>query len=195
MAYNVPTYDTNKLSFGPGVLSLCAITGATLAAGMSTMSDAALVDVGAVNSGATFNVTRTRLDVDQGSPKSRIDTFVTAESAQLSVTGIEWNLSNLNLALGAGLVATSGVTTTFKFGGDLKVLDVAAKFVHITPYGSTISIRLWRAEGMGDLNVTFGDAIHEIPYTFHAIETATKWGATALGATQRLFEIEIVTAA
>lgn len=190
MAYNVPVYDTNKLSFGPGILSLVAITDG----GMTTVTNGDLVDVGAVNSGATFNVTRTRLDVDQGSPKSRIDTFVTAESAQLAVTGIEWNLTNLNLALGAGLVTAAGVTTTFAFGGDLKVQDVAAKFVHVTPYGSTVTIRLWRSEGMGDLNVTFGDAIHEIPYTFHAIETTQSWGGSALGATLRLFEIEIVTA-
>ena len=192
MAYNVPAYDTSNLSFGPGVLSLVALT----AGGARWCNPSTLVDVGAVNSGATFNVTRTRLDVEQGSPKTLIDTFVTSESAQLSTQGIEWNLTNLNLALGAGLVTSAGVTTTFNFGGDLRITHVAAKFVHITPYGSTITIRLWDAEGMGDLNVTFGDAIHEIPYTLKAVNSNYEWGTpgVALGVTQRLFEVEIVKA-
>jgi hypothetical protein len=190
LAYNVPSYDTQNLSFGPGVLYLCGLT----AAGAAGITEGQLSDVGAVNSGSSFQVTRTRLDVFQGSPKSLIDTFVTQEDAQLSVTGIEWNLSNLALALGAGLVTSSGVTTTFSFGGDLKVSDVAAKFVHVTPYGTTVTIRLWKAEGMGDLNVSFGDAIHEVPYTFKALESATKWGGSALGVTERLFSMELVTA-
>lgn len=190
MAYNVPDYDTQNLSFGPGILYICGLT----AAGPAGITEGMLVDVGAVNSGSTFQVTRTRLDVFQGNPKTLIDTFVTQEDCQLSVTGIEWNLSNLALALGAGLVTSAGVTTTFAFGGDLRVSDVAAKFVHVTPYGSTITIRLWKAEGMGDLNVSFGDNIHEVPYTFKALESSTKWGGAALGTTQRLFSMELVTA-
>ena len=192
MAYNVPNYDVNRLSFGPGVLSLLALTaggsGAVLAGGTN------LVDVGAVNSGATFQTTRTRLDVWQGSPKTLIDTFVTQEEATLTVQGIEWNLVNMNLALGAGLVTDTGVTTTIRFGGDLRVQDVAAKFVHVTPYGWTVTIRLWRAQGTGDLNLSFGDSIHEIPYAFKAAEALTQWGGSALGASQRLFEIEVVEA-
>lgn len=190
MAYNVPSYDTNNLSFGPGILYLCGLT----AAGPAGITEGMLVDVGAVNSGSTFQVTRTRMDVFQGNPKTLIDAFVTQEDATLSVTGIEWNLANLSLALGAGLVTTSGVTTTFGFGGDLRVSDVAAKFVHVTPYGSTITIRLWKAEGAGDLNVSFGDNIHEVPYTFKALESSVKWGGVALGTTERLFSMELVTA-
>ena len=49
---------------------------------------------------------------------------------------------------------------------------------------------------MGDLNVTFGDAIHEIPYTLKAVNSNYEWGTpgVALGVTQRLFEVEIVKA-
>ena len=192
MAYNVPSYDVNNLSFGPGVLSLLALT----AGGPSAIlvGGTNLVDVGAVNSGATFAATRTRLDVMQGSPKVQIDTFVTQEEATLTVQGIEWNLSNLNLALGAGLVTDSGVTTTFNFGGDLRVQSVAAKFVHVTPYGATVTIRLWNAQGTGDLNLSFGDNIHEFPYSFKAVNSNYKWGGAALGVSQRLFEIEKVDA-
>ncbi len=192
MAYNVPSYNVNKFSFGPGVLSLLALT----AGGPSSIlvGGSNLVDVGAVNSGATFQATRTRLDVMQGSPKVLVDTFVTQEEATLTVQGIEWNLTNLNLALGAGLVVDSGVTTTFNFGGDLRVQDVAAKFVHITPYGATVTIRLWRAQGTGELNLSFGDNVHEFPYSFKATNSDNKWGGAALGASQRLFEIEMVEA-
>ncbi len=171
MAVNVPSLNTDDFSFGPGILSIVAIT-TTLTA----TPEVDLVDVGGVRSGASFSVTRTRLDVFQGSPKALQKTFVTEESAELTVSGIEWNLSQLSDALGAGVVATVSATTTFKFGGDLNVKDVAAKFVHVMPSGDTISIRIWKAQGAGDLSVTFGDDLHELPYTFKAQEATGGFG-------------------
>ncbi len=193
MAVNVPSLTTDDFSFGPGILSLVAIT----AAGVTGVAEATdFVDVGGVRSGASFSVSRTRLDVFQGSPKALQKTFVTEESAELTVNGIEWNLSQLADALGAGVVSGSGAqdsTTTFKFGGDLNVSDVAAKFVHVMPTGDTITIKLWKAQGAGDLSVTFGDDLHEIPYTMKAQEAgAFGWDALALATTERLFSITIV---
>jgi len=191
MAVNVPSLTTDDFSFGPGILSLVAIT-----SDVASTPEADLVDVGGVRSGASFSVSRTRLDVFQGSPKSLQKTFVTEESAELTVNGIEWNLSQLSDALGAGVVTGTGgagTTTTFKFGGSLNVTDVAAKFVHVMPSGDTISIRLWKAQGAGDLSVTFGDDLHEIPYTLKATESATTWDSgTANGTSERLFSITIV---
>jgi len=190
MAVNVPSLTTDDFSFGPGILSLVAIT-----ATVSATPEADLVDVGGVRSGASFSVTRTRLDVFQGSPRSLQKTFVTEESAELTVNGIEWNLSQLSDALGAGVVTgtgADGTTTTFKFGGDLNVKDVAAKFVHVMPSGDTISIRLWKAQGAGDLSVTFGDDLHEIPYTLKATESAASWDSGSNGTSERLFSITIV---
>ena len=191
MAVNVPSLTTDDFSFGPGVLSLVALT---VAVGSTLEAD--LADVGGVRSGASFSVTRTRLDVFQGSPKSLQKTFVTEESAELTVNGIEWNLSQLSDALGAGVVVgtgAQGATTTYSFGGDLNVKDVAAKFVHVMPSGDTISIRLWKAQGAGDLSVTFGDDLHEIPYTMKALEAGTTgWDGLGLGTEERLFQIAIV---
>ena len=190
MAVNVPTLNTDDFSFGPGILSIVAITSTVTV--VNETND--LVDVGGVRSGASFSVTRTRLDVFQGSPKSLQKTFVTEEMAELTVSGIEWNLSQLSDALGAGVVATVSATTTFKFGGDLNVKDVAAKFVHVMPSGDTISIRLWKAQGAGDLSVTFGDDLHELPYTFKAQEASGGfgWDGLTLADTERLFQIAIV---
>jgi len=185
MAFNVPNYDVDNLTFGPGILYLCAIT-----VDVGTVTEANdLQDVGAVSSGATFAVTRTRLDVVQGNPATKIATFVTAESAVLTVTGLEWDMDNLALAIGAGAVSTAGDEVTFGFGGDLNVSDVAVKYIHSMPSGATLTLRLWHAEGQGDLSVTFGDALHEIPYSYAALETSTKWGGSTLGATQRLFQL------
>jgi hypothetical protein len=189
MAVNVPSYDVEKFSFGPGILSLVAITDTS---GVTQESD--LVDIGGVRSGGTFNVSRTRLDVNQGSPATLVKTFVTAETATLSVTSIEWDLSNLSLALGAGVVNEGASPEKFGFGGDLNITDCAVKLEHVMPIGWTLTIRLWRAQGQGELNLTFGDDLHEIPYTFNALQTALAWGDGATGsltASEQLFRINL----
>jgi len=175
------------MSFGPGVLYLCAITSTP---GVVTEATD-LVDIGGVNSGGTLNLTRSALEVNQGSPAARVATFVTQETAQLSVTGIEWDLGNLALALGAGVVDEISDPQTFGFGGSMNITNVAVKFVHEMHTGQTLSIRFWSAESDGNMSVTFGDQIHEIPYTFNALETSTGWDSTALAATERLCQISI----
>jgi len=194
VAVNIPTNDPLKFSFGPGVLSIVGIT----AGGAKAVDEALdLVDVGAVRSGGTFNVTRTKLDVNQGSPITLVKQFVTAETASLTVNGLEWDLTQLNLALGAGVAQESSDPETYGFGGDLNIADVAAKFVHVMPSGYTLTIRIWAAQGAGEMTVTFGDDLHEIPYSFNAINSGFEWSQTtgllgpALATEQQLFRISL----
>ena len=188
MAVNIPAnYEPLNFTFGPGVLSLVALT-----VNSGTVTEATdLVEIGGQRSGATFAVTRTRLDVNQGSPITLVKQFVTQEEATLTVNGIEWDLDKLRLALGAGVVVTAGNPDTFGFGGDLNIVECAAKYVHVMPSGYTLSLRIWRAQGAGELNVTFGDDLHEIPYSFRALQATQKWGGTTLGTKEQLFQITL----
>ena len=199
MAVNVPQYDTDNFSFGPGILYVAALTQSG-AAGITTMTQTLVTagDVGAVRSGAQFQVTRTRLEVNQGSPISLVKQYVTAEDAQLTVNGIEWDLEKLQLALGAGEVATSAALVTMGFGGDLDITDVAVKFTHVMPKGHTLSLRLWKAQGTGEMTVTFGDELHEFPYSFKSLLVPTQsngnvrgWDDEVLSAKESLFQIVI----
>lgn len=192
MAYNIPTnYDTDNFTFGPGVLFIGVLAnGKASVAGLSEVTD--ISSVGAVRSGGTFSVTRTKLEVNQGSPITLVKQFVTQETANITVNGIEWDLDRLRLALGAGVTTTtSGVTKQLGIGGDLNVVECAVKLTHDMPSGGQITIKLWRAQGSGEMTVTFGDDLHEIPYSFDALECgATGWAGLTLTPSERLFRIE-----
>lgn len=191
MAYNMTSYNANKFSFGPAVLYLVGLT----AGGVSSVVDPTdFAQVGGVRSGGTFAVTRGRLDVNQGSPATLVKTFVTTEEVTVSMNGIEWDLSNLALALGAGVVDEGAQPQTFEFGGDLNLSEVAVKLVHEMPSGYTLTIRVWRAQGNGEVNVTFGDDLHEIPYTFRALVASNAWGGAALASNKQLFKMSLATA-
>jgi len=186
MAFNVPVFDTGRLSFGPGILYI-GKHAPSAAGGTPT------IDIGSVRSGMTLTTTRTRLDVKQGSPATTIKTYVTAEEVRLEITGIEFNLSNLALALGAGVTSVSGKTEFFGFGGDMDVTDISLKFVHRTPAGATEEIRIWKAQGGGELARAFGDDVHEFPYTFIAVESPVDWLNQPLPNKQRLYQIVYTT--
>lgn len=188
MAYNMTSYNANNFSFGPAVLYLVGLT----AGGTSSVSDpSSFSQVGGVRSGGTFNVTRGRLDVNQGSPATLVKTFVTSEEVTVSMNGIEWDLSNLALALGAGVVDEGSNPKILEFGGDLNLAEVAVKLVHEMPSGYTLTVRVWRAQGNGEVSVTFGDDLHEIPYTFRALTASNAWGGATLANQKQLFKISL----
>jgi len=66
-----------------------------------------ILDVGAVQSGAALTTTREKVEVFQGFPKTLIDQMCTQETAVLKFNSIEWNLTNLAAALGAGILTTA----------------------------------------------------------------------------------------
>jgi len=177
MPYNIPSYDSDRFSFGPGILYL-GVTGSTPS-----------VDIGAVRSGAELTIARERLDVPQGSPRTIVKSYAVQENVQLTVTGIEWNLDRLADVLGAGVTTSSVAEDTIAFGGDMSIAQKALKFVHRTPAGTTIEVYLWAVEGSGEVAVTFGDDIHEFPYTFLARRATTDWAGNSLSTTRQLFKI------
>lgn len=159
MGWNVPTVTKDDFSFGPGVLfagNNCGIC-----------PD---VDIGAVRSGAVLTVTREQINVEQGSPYQMIAKYVVRETVTLTVTGIEWNFANLQRALGAGVVSTPAGDRRFRFGGDMGVCSLPLCFRHHTAEGDEVYIKLWCAQGNGEVTITFGDDIHEFPYGFTAIQ-------------------------
>lgn len=179
MAYNVPTYDTTRFSFGPGILY------------MGAPGTTPLVDIGAVKGNAEFSVERTILKVEQGSPKSLIAQYVTKEEVKMKVNGIEWNLDNLAYILGAG--TTTGIGSyqeKLEFGGNMSMTNRALRFIHRTPDGSTIDIHIFNAQGSGKIAIPFNeDDTHEFPFEFQALEGTSDFENAALAASKKLFKI------
>jgi hypothetical protein len=139
---------------------------------------------------------RTVVDAEQGFPAIPVRSFVTKEEVQLSFTGIEWNLQNLQRAFGGGSYVndpgnppTTPAKETFSFGGDINMQEVALKVVHKLPSGATEEIYVWRARGSGEIAVNFQDNIHEFPYTFTALHASTDWDGNALPANEQLARI------
>jgi len=180
--YNVPHYTTNEFSFGPGIL-YAGVAGET-----PTIDNTH--DIGGVRSGASFVVTRTMLDVLQGSPAVLVKRYVTAETGVLTVTGIQWNFDNFAKALGAGVTTAD----TFEFGGSMEVENLALQFIHKNPAGHTHTLMIYLANGQGTLTIPFGDDLHEFEYAFSALATETNWNGDALVVGRQLFKIKRETA-
>jgi len=177
MSYNLPSYDTNKFSIGPGILY------------MGPEGSEPTVDVGAVRSGMTLVTTREKVDIMQGIPRTLVETFTVQETGTLTINGLEWNLNNIAYALGAGSVYSDASNNIFDFGGELTFKKVALKFVHTKPNGKTITWKLWKARGAGEFTLTFGDDPHEIPYVFDLLVATTDWNAAPLAVGKQLYRI------
>jgi len=109
---------------------------------------------------------------------------------RLSVATIEWKLINLAVALGAGVTTSTGAEDTISFGGDPNFLEQAVLLEHILPVGHTISIQIWKAQSVGEMEITLAqDEIQVFPYNFRALEESIDWAGTSLPNKQRLFRI------
>ena len=185
MAYNVPVYDTKKLSFGPGILY------------MGAQGSTPLVDVGAVKGNVEISVERTILPVFQGSPQSKVAQYATKEEVTIKVTGLEWKLDNLAYALGAGVTAGIGsYQEKLEFGGDMQVSNRALRFLHIQPDGSTIDIHFFKVESSGKFAMNLNETdMHEFPYEFHTLEGSTDFEGSALAANKKHFKLTRTVAA
>lgn len=176
--YNMPTYDVNNFSVGGGILFL-GPTGAT-----------PTIEVGATQAGAVLTINRTKERVTAGNPMHLIDTIATEETVTFAITGIEWNISNISRALGAGITSQTGTSENLELGGENSFDKLALLFRHTTKAGHTIFIKLWQVSGSGSLALTFGNAVHEFPYEFEAHDSTTDWAGNSLDQDRRLVEIE-----
>ena len=181
MAYNVPSYDTGNLSFGPGIVYIGA-EGATPSA-----------DIGAIDVGMALAHAPELLDVMQGNPRELIESFRVAEVVTFAFSGFEWKVDNLDKLLGGGEVSGD----TFRYGGSLRSTKLSLKLVHQMPpavgktVGSTVIIDIWKARSAGDLTMTFGMDLHSFPVTVAALHSATDWGGVALTAGQQYYRLQI----
>jgi len=176
---NVSNYNTSNISLGPGV------------AYIGQAGTTPLIDVGALHDdGMELTVTREFLDVFQGSPKVLIKRFVTGENVELVVKGIEWNLINLALALGTGVTTSSAAQDTYSFGEDPAAAEVAVQVVHSMPSGNTITLRLWRAQAIGEWKTAMKQGeLHSFPLSFKGLSSTLTWDSQALVVGKRLFQI------
>lgn len=176
---NVPSYDTDNISLGPGILYI-GVAGTTPS-----------LDAGAISEdGLNFTLEREFLEVYQGQPKTLIATYPIQETLTVEVNTIEWNLANLPLALGAGVTTSSATEDTFSFGEDPGNDEIAVHIQHVTPSGHTMSVYIWKAQPTGSWELNMAqDTLHEFPHSFKAISSTTDWGGDALPVGQRLFKI------
>lgn len=174
--FNVPSYNVANISVGPGVLYL------------GTAGNTPTVDVGAVRNGE-LAITREKLDIEQGWPAQLIARFAPRETVTLTVNAIEWHFANLAKALGAGVATGAGAGTKFDFGGDINFQNVSVRYQHRFASGGTVDIKLWKANGSGEITTTFGDDVHEFPYVLTALNSTTDWAGNTLGETAGLMSI------
>lgn len=178
MSYNVPSYDSTRFTFGPGILYMGA-PGATPS-----------IDIGAVKGDASLDIERTLLEVKQGTPHSTVAQYAVEESIVLKVTGIEWNLNNLAYCMGAGITSVSGANEVLEFGGDMGMNNRALRYVHIAPDGSTIDMHIFKAQGNGKLNISMKEKdFHEFAFEFEALEGSVDFTNAALASNKKKFKI------
>jgi len=178
MSYNVPSGDTAKLSFGPGVVYL------------GPLGSTPTIEVGYIKGDAELSVARTLLEVLAGSPQSIVTQYAIKEEVDIKFTGIEWNLDNIAYALGAGETSVSGADDVLEFGGDMDVSTRALRFVHIQPDGGTIDIQIFKAQGSGEISAAIKEAdMHELPFTFKALEATLDFENSLPAAKKKKFKI------
>jgi len=186
MPMNLPTTTVRNYSYGTGKLYL------------GPTGSEPTEEVGVVKSGASLVVTREKITVEAGSPLQIIDEKVIRERAVFSFVGIEWNFKRLVQALGAGecsYEAGAGVCTRIRFGGDSDITHYALKFLHRTPLGDCIFIRLWECIPMTEMSMIFNeDAYQEFPQSYTAKNATTDWDSVALGDKEQLYELERIFA-
>jgi hypothetical protein len=168
MGLNLPAGAVERVSFGQGILKIGA-PGAT-----------PTVDVGYAR-GSTLTITRQKLDLFQGVPRTLVRTFSNQEDTSMQFTGLEWNLERLLDLLGSGAFTTAaGGVERLRFGGKIDFAEVSVLFQHRTPTEGTAEVRIWRAQGQGELSLNFGDDFQEFNYQFRGLPATTDWGGVAI---------------
>lgn len=184
MPLNLPTYDTNDFSFGPGILYMGA-------AG-STPS----TEVGAITEdGVSLEITSEKKVITQGNPKLPIFAFSQAQGAMVKFTGIEWDFDKMAKALGAGVTSTGGGQDTFAFGGDPIVTSYALWVQHqMAVTGHTMNVYVWKAFSEAGMAINLNHDEHQFPNSYVAMRSATDWAGATLNYRSQLFKLVRQTA-
>ncbi len=178
MAFNVPTYDTTRITFGPGQLFLGA------------QGTTPLIDIGTVKGDVSLKIKRTLITVTMGSPRTPIIKFASMEDVDFKINGLEWNMNMLAYALGAGVTSLSGAQEALALGGDMNMAGYALMFQHRMADGSTLLLEIFKAVGSGEIDAAIKEAdTHEITYNFSVLEGTTDFQGSALANKQKHFKI------
>lgn len=178
MSYNVPVYEVDRFSFGPGILY------------MGAPGSTPTLDVGAVKGDYELGFNLSKLEVKAGSPMSIIKTYTIEEEIKLKGTLLEWDMNNLAYILGAGVTSASGANEIIEFGGDMDTNNRALRFVHRTPDGGTIDIQIFKAEGVGNLALALKESeMHEFPFEFNILEATVDFSNAALADKKKKIKI------
>jgi hypothetical protein len=179
MPLNLPTYDENQFSFGPGVVYFGA-TGTTPS-----------TEVGAITEdGVSIDITSEKKVITAGNPKLPIYAFSQAQGCSIKFSGIEWDFNDMAKALGAGLTTSSGGVDSFSFGGDPIVTQVAIKMTHaMAVTGQTMNAYVWKAYAEAGMPIAFGADEHKFAHSYMGLRSATDWSGATLTYKQQLFRL------
>ena len=192
MALNLPSGQTNNISFGPARIYMREFTGTT---GVSPLDadnkfgDPAY-DVGFIGEdGVNIELVSEKKDIIQGNPKLVNYSYVMSQSATISFTSIEYNFENFRLALGAGSTAYGSTTApeTFAFGGNpLNTLVCMVVEHEMAVTSNTLQLLVWKAQSESGFSLPLGADEHSFEFSFKAIRAETDWGGTALSFDEEL---------
>ena len=174
MPYNLPTYNTTNISLGPCV----ALIG--------DAGEEPWYDIGAVRASASVAITRTPIDVTLGNPALLVERFAGAESIEITLTALEWDLfvwSHWAL----GYAESSGIR--LRFGGLPTFEKCSLQLMHRMPSGATIEMNFWRCVTSGNLTIPFSDDIHEFELTFNVMHASKDWAGDVLADGEQLCRI------
>lgn len=179
MSLNIPSYNEQNFSFGPGILRM-GPAGATPTA-----------DVGAITEdGITITPENTTRDITQGNPRMPVYTFSQAQGATVEATGIEWNFVNLAFALGAGVTSVDVGEDVLSFGGEPIVQRVGLHIEHqMAVTGNTLHAYIWKAVTNGAPALALGQDEHQFPMAFKAHRSATDWAGNPLARGAQLMKL------
>ncbi len=179
MPLNIPTVTAGDISFGPARFFLGA-SGAT-----------PTVDVGAISEdGVSLELAFERREIRQGNPGLVETVFTQTQDAMLRVTSIEWDVTSLAYALGAGVTASSASLDTLEWGGDPVVLTVAAQIQHQMASGQTLNVFGWKCYADQGFTVQMAQDEHQFGFGWKLMRSATNWGGTTLAYNKQLFQIQ-----
>jgi len=174
LPYNLPTYNSTNISLGP-CTALIGFDGET-----------PHVPIGAVRAGASVAITRTPIDVTLGNPALLVERFAGAESIEITLTALEWDLFVWGQWI-LGYPESSGIR--LRFGGLPTFEKCSLQLMHRMPSGTTIEMNFWRCVTSGNLTIPFSDDIHEFELTFNVMHSSKDWAGDVLADGEQLCRV------
>lgn len=169
MPYNLPGYNVKRISIGPANIYI-GVAGAT-----------PTIDLGAVYE-STLKITSEEDKFYGGAPSNLKWRRAKHVEVSVIVKGLEWNLSTLQTAFGGYFSSNEAggyLTETYYATGDVSTA-ISLRLIHQTPSGGTLTFDMFKAVPMGFSDVSFGYAVHQLPYSFSAINSKYDYAGNAL---------------